>query len=331
MPLVDEAQAARVGEALRGPARAYAESPEGFTDSRYYPPPEADAETVARYFLVMVAMDHRLSRPGRPYEARLAGEGLYHGADLLYRLGRRMLDVDPEFFSPERLKRITVEEVRAWLCVGPVCPPDPETRAWLLRDLGRKLRLLYGGSAVKLLEESGGYLHTWDPRAPGLVERLRVFEAYGDPVEKKAMLFAKFVERRGLLQVKDVWNKRVPVDNHLTRIALRLGMVRLEDRLHEKVAKQLETSPWEDVAIRVAVREAWHIAAERAGVDDFLLDDLLWSMGRKVCVHGQPRCMGCSSHPTCLGEECVLRTLCPTGLRLTRPVEEHLFLDTYWY
>jgi len=331
LALVDAAQAARVGEALRPVAEAYRGRLDSFTDQRYYPDPGSDGETVAAYFLVMVAMDHRLSRPGRPYEARLAGDGFYHGADLLYRLGRRMLEADPGFFRAERLERITAEELRAWLCVDGVCPPDPETRAALLRDLGRKLRLLYGGSARRLLEESGGYLHTWNPAAPGLVELLRVFEAYGDPVEKKAMLFAKFVERRGLLRVRDSWNKRVPVDNHLTRIALRLGLVKVEDTLWEKIKRQLDFTPWEDVAVRVAVREAWHLVAQRAGVDDFVLDDILWSMGRRVCIHGDPACRRCQGHLVCRDGECALRPLCPVGLRLAKPVEEHRFLETYWY
>ena len=331
MPLVDREQAARVARALEGPARSYAENPEDFTDRRYYPDPGAEPETVARYFLVMVAMDHRLSRPGKPYEARLQGEGLYHGADLLYRLGRRMLDEDPGFFSPERLESLSLGELRAWLCVGDVCPPDPERRLHLLRDLGRKLRLLYKGSALRLLEESGGWLHTWEPGSPGLVERLRVFEAYSDPVEKKAMLLAKFLERRGLLGVRDRWNKRVPVDNHLTRIALRLGIVRVEDSLWAKILRQEETSPWEDVLLRTAVREAWHLVALEAGVDDFVLDDLLWSMGRRLCVHGSPHCRGCSGHQLCVEGSCVLRRVCPMGLRLRPPVEEHRFLDTYWY
>ena len=330
MPLIDYVQARRVGHALRSVAGSYARAPDSFTDERFYPGRGADAETVAMYFLVMVAMDHRLSRPGRPYEAVVEGERL-HGADLLYRLGRLKLERDPGFFTAERLAGVSEADVRAWLCVAGVCPPDPGRRAALLRDLGAKLLRLYGGSALRLIEASGGWLHTWEPGAPGLVELLRVFEAYGDPVEKKAMLFAKFVERRGLLRVRDPWNKRVPVDNHLTRIALRLGLVAPEEPLLAKIRKGVEASPWEDVALRVAVREAWHLAAEAAGVDDFLLDDLLWTMGRRVCVHGRPRCRGCSGHEACSGGECVLRGLCPVGLGAAEPVEEHVFLDTYWY
>ena len=333
MPWIDAEQARRVGRALAPAVRGYVErGVDRFVDERYYPPGDADRGLVASYFLVMVAMDHRLSRPGRPYEARLPGEGLYHGADLLYRLGRRMLDNDPGFFAAERLAGISVEEVRAWLCVGDVCPPDPERRAWLLRDLGRKLLQLYRGDPLRLVEESGGLLHTWDPGSPGFVERLRVFEAYNDPVEKKPMLLAKFLERRGLLRVGDPWHKRVPVDNHVTRIALRTGIVEPEPGLRVKLLRQLEARWWEDVALRIQVREAWHIAALEAGVDDFILDDLLWTMGRRVCVHGRPLCRGCSGHPACTPRgSCVLVDVCPTGMGARRPVEEHLFLDTHWY
>jgi len=43
--------------------------PDPFDDPRYYPPPGAPRRQVMSYFLVMVAMDHRLSRGRRQYEA----------------------------------------------------------------------------------------------------------------------------------------------------------------------------------------------------------------------------------------------------------------------
>lgn len=328
MPLVDVGLARRV--APRFAEAVAAVKFDTFTDTRYYPPLSESEEKVAMYFLVMVAMDHRLSRPGRPYEAVVDGK-LYHGADLLYRLGMKRYEEDPHFFAAERLSKVTERDIVEWLCVEDVCPPDAELRAALLRDLGRKLEAAYGGSALRLLEASRGFLHTWDPSAPGLVERLRIFEAYSDPVEKKAMLLAKFLERRGLLEVRDPWNKRVPVDNHLTRIALRLGLVKLEAELMEKVRRGVSFTPWEDVLVRVAVREAWHAVAEAISVDDFLLDDVLWTMGRKLCVHGTPMCRGCKTHEMCSAGSCRLVGVCPVGLGLEEPVEEHTFLDTWWY
>jgi hypothetical protein len=328
MPLINTEQAVKVAEKLAPIVKRY--TPDPFDDPRYYPPRSADIEDVTRFFLVLVAMDHRLSRPGRPYEAIIDGK-LYHGADLLYRLGKIVFDENSGFFDPRSLAKIREEDILRWLCIGKVCPPDPGVRAALLRDLGRKLLLLYDGSAYKLVEESRGLLHSWDPGSPGFVERLRVFEAYGDPVEKKPMLLAKFLERRGILTIRDKWNQRVPVDNHVTRIALRLGIVELEEPLRSKLVNGEEFTPWEDIALRVAVREVWHIVATRTGVEDFVLDDILWTMGRKVCIPDIPRCNRCENHPVCSNGSCSLAAVCPVARGEARPINEHKFLNTWWY
>jgi len=80
-------------------------------DERFYPSRKTEREEVLRYFLVMVALDHRLSRPGKPYEACIE-EGCYHGADLLYRLGMIMFKENPEFFSPNNLCRVSIDDIK---------------------------------------------------------------------------------------------------------------------------------------------------------------------------------------------------------------------------
>ncbi len=327
---IDYEQVSRVAPLAKRLVEEYSrKGVDSFTDERYYPPPSHSREDVARYFLVMVAMDHRLSRPGKPYEALVDGER-YHGADLLYRLGMKKYTEDPGFFEPERLAEIRVRDVLEWLCVGEVCPPDPERRASLLRDLGVKLVKLYGSSAYQLLEASKGRLRG-APEEPGLLDLLKTFMAYNDPVEKKAFLLAKFVERRGLLAVRDAENKRVPVDNHVTRIALRLGIVRVEGPVLEKYSRGIAFNEYEDVLLRVLVREAWHSIASIAGIDDFILDDLLWAGGRKNCVREEPLCNKCSRGPFCLEGRCAFSQVCPVGLGAWKPLDEHLFLDTWWY
>jgi hypothetical protein len=325
VPAVDLEQVARVAERLR----AVRIEPDPFTDPDLYPPAGEDPERVARYFIVMVAMDHRLSRPGQPYEARLGGK-LYHGADLLYRLGAEMYRRDPDFFSPQRLARIALDEVRRWLCVDSICPSDVERRTALLRDLGAKLLALYGGSAASIADRAKGRLYG-EPESPGFIDLLRAFTAYQDPVDKKAMLLAKFLERRGILRVSDRWEKRIPVDNHVARIAYRLGLVQLEEELYRKLVSRKPYTPHEDVLVRMVVREAWWLVARRAGVDPFLLDDLLWTMGRRVCRAGSPRCRECGSHPACIQGACVFQPICPVGLGLRPPISEHAFYDTWWY
>lgn len=303
-----------------------------FTDPNYYPPPDSDRETVVRYFLVMVAMDHRLSRPGRPYEAVVGGR-LFHGADLLYKLGVVKLREDPEFFSPERLSRLTERELSEWLSAGSASPPDRHVRLKLLRDLGGKLMALYGGSAYSIIVESGFMLRRG--AGEGFIDRLKVFTAYQDPVEKKAFLLAKFLERRKIVGFLDAHNKRVPVDNHLVRIALRWGIVRLDEGSMERIRLGTPFRPEEDALLRLAVREAYSVVASKASVDAFILDDYLWLFGRRCCTRTDPTCRsgcraGCAGLRSCNGG-CVFQPVCRAFERPEYMVQEHTFYDTWWY
>ena len=327
---VDIERARRVGESISDIVSKLTLDP--FTDPRFYPPEHADRETVAMYFLVMVAMDHRLSRPGRPYEAEVGGER-FHGADLLYRLGSLKLEKDPEFFTAERLAKVTERDVEEWLSVGGVKPPDIGVRARLLRDLGSKLLSLYGGSAYRVIVESKGYLRRGV--GEGFIDRLKVFTAYQDPVEKKAFLLAKFLERRSVVRFLDPENKEVPVDNHLVRIALRLGIVSVDRGLMERIRSWVELDWREDVMLRMAAREAYKIVAEAGGVDPFILDDFLWMFGRKCCTRESPVCRfgcreGCRVIGGCDGG-CVLSSVCKAFSSPIYMVPEHRFLSTWWY
>jgi hypothetical protein len=311
-------------------------TPDSFTDPRFYPPSGDDVEDVARYFLVMVAMDHRLSRPGRPYEAML-DDGFYHGADLLYRLGMEKYRSDKGFFDPARLAEISVEDVAEWLTPPGrpgLAPVDLELRAILLRDIGVKIQRLYGGSVSRLLEESGGRLKHM---GQGFIERLKTMTAYSDPVEKKPYLLAKFLERRGLIKVRDEWNMEVPVDNHLTRIALRLGLVKPPSWM-QAMLDSGESFSWEDDAmLRLAVRKAYKIVSAEARLSPFILDDFLWMFGRKCCVYVSSntvcsaRCgEECRRIGGCREDRCLFQDICVSAGLEHKPTE-HLFLDTWYY
>ncbi|MEM1555193.1 MAG: iron-sulfur cluster loop [Desulfurococcaceae archaeon] len=285
-------------------------------DTRYYPPPDLDNESVLRYFLVMVAMDHRLSRPGKPYEACLE-DGCYHGADLLYRLGVKMLLENPSFFDPSYLRDIRVEQVINWLSVSSATPPDPYIRAMLLRDLGLKLLKLYNSSVESILEGSRGYLRGGYEHY-GLLDYLRVFRAYEDPVEKKSLLFVKFITARKLFNPRD--KPSIPVDNHLTRIALRLGLVMVSGKLWDKIRSGLEVSTVEDILLRFAVREAYDQLINYSGLDIRVLDDFLWNHGRRVCLKDKPIC-----------DICVFRVSCFAYCLRNFMVNEHVYYNTWYY
>ncbi len=287
-------------------------------DPRFYPGKNESVENVLRYFIVMVAMDHRLSRPGKPYEACIDDIGCFHGADLLYALGKKKYDEDPEFFSPKHLMNIGIDEVKQWLSYGTAVPPDPDVRAYLLRDLGLKLVKLYDGKVTELVRKSNNRIRG-TLENPGLVDNLKVFRAYEDPVEKKALLFAKFIINRGLFKPLDKLD--VQIDNHLTRIAYRIGLVMVSGPLWEKIRKKIEVEPEEDILLRLNIRRAYRLVAEKSGIDPGDLDDYLWIHGRETCLRDEePKC-----------DKCIFKSICIARRNKTFMVAEHMFYNTWYY
>lgn len=288
-------------------------------DERYFPSKKHDLETTLRYLLVVVALDHRLSRPGKPYEACL-DDGCYHGADLLYRITRLILDEKPDFFNPEYLRNLTMEVFTKYYNVDNAVVPDPDTRVYLLRDIGDKLLSLFNGRVEVLVDKSSNRLKNTVGK-PGLIELLKVFRAYEDPVEKKAYLLAKFLEARGVLKIRDSYNKEVPVDNHLTRIALRTGIVEVKGLLFKKIKEGREASWTEDIMIRLTVREAFKKVALESGIDLFVFDDFLWLLGRKTCYRDK--------EPLC--SKCVFKNICRAYSDSEYMVSEHMYYNTWYY
>jgi hypothetical protein len=309
-------------------------TPDTFTDTRYYPPPGDPEEDVLRYFIFMVAIDHRTSR-FNDFEGYVNGE-FYHGADLLYRLGMLKYSENPAFFSPDRMSRISDVEVAEWLSVTDSRGRrrtiwDPQVRAALLRDIGRRLIALYGGRVSELIRKSGGYLKR--PYGLGIIDRLKAFRAYSDPVEKKAYLLIKFISRRGLFKYHDVVNSEVPVDNHLTRIALRLGFVKPRGIILRKLELGQPFSWEEDVTLRMGVRKSYKILSNLIHVNPLELDDFLWLFGRHCCTYSSPTCVqGCTGKCKELGfcndEGCLFKDLCGDHPSL---IKEHNYRDTYYY
>jgi len=294
-----------------------------FLDERFYPPKNTDLETVARYFFFIVAIDHRTTTRGKKFEGYVEKK-FYRGSDLLYRLASRKIAQDPDFFSPRRMAEIDAITVKNWLRPDEpsnITIPDPERRAMLLRDAGEKLLRYYNGRVMEIIEKSGNWLYTDSKN--GFIDRLKIFRAYEDPVEKKAFLLAKFLLRRGLVNFKDIEKLQLPIDNHLTRIALRLGLVSLTNSVTREAYME------EDIAIRMIVRRAYKILAKQSELREDILDDFLWVHGRTCCTFDTPLCDNCKN-PTISSENCPLRHICSAYKSGVFP-KEHIYEDTWYY
>jgi len=286
------------------------------TDPQLYPSINDNKENVLRYFLVMVALDHRTQIPGYSYFSSKIGGKEFSGAFLLYRLGKIMYDNDSTFFSPERLVKITKKDVEKWLVSDTGVVRDPEVRAGLLKDLGYKLIKMYNGSVEDLIEQSNHRLKDDDG---GLIDRLKIFRAYEDPVEKKSYLLAKFLIRRNLFHPIDLHNMQLPIDNHLTRIAIRTGIIESDD--YTLFTNMREAIYEEDIIIRLQVRRAYKKISEISNHAPDKLDDYLWMHGKFICTYQNPKCDLCSLQSACLAYKNVER----------RKLQEHKYINTWYY
>ncbi|MFP3228493.1 MAG: hypothetical protein RXQ71_06865, partial [Caldisphaera sp.] len=191
-----------------------------FDNEDFFPPMSSPKEDVFLYFLVMVSIDHRLSYHNKPFEGTIEGK-FYHGADALYKLGIIKYRDDPSFFYPENLVSLNENDMIKWLTIEnknkEIYPSDIKIRLELVKDIGNKIKKNFK-DPYDIIIISKGYLRRGIN--DGFIDILKIFKAYQDPVEKKPFLLAKFLERRGVLNINDPYNKEVPVDNHLTRVAL---------------------------------------------------------------------------------------------------------------
>ncbi|MEX2690042.1 MAG: hypothetical protein Q6351_006930 [Candidatus Njordarchaeum guaymaensis] len=283
-----------------------------FNNPNFFPPEEDSNENVSRFFIFMVAIDHRTSHKGMRFEGFIDGK-FYHGSDLLYRLGMIKYLEDPEFFSPSRMAKINESDIKNWLSLGKnsnIKIWDPKIRTYLLQDVGEKILKLYNGKVMNVISSSRGHLRNL---GYGFIEHLKVFSAFQDPVEKKPFLLAKFLSRRGILNIKDPENIHVPVDNHLIRIAIRFGLIdpiASTEKLFTSWGNK-EISWTDDIIIRLQIRRAYRMVADYSRVNPFILDDLLWSLGRDICIWSNPLCdkgrtkilegQGCPFRHACLG------------------------------
>jgi hypothetical protein len=207
--------------------------------------------------IFLCAVDHKT---GYQRTHRVGGEGPFAGSELMWAVALAAAAARPGLLTAAALAEVSAAEVAAIFRIDSETVADPGRRAALWRDLAAGLNRVYGGDAANLLAAAGGRLGG----PGGALARLAAFEAYSDPLAKKAQLLAKICHRRGWLEVGDPESWQVSADNVLMRLALRSGLV--------------EPGPLEQV--RAATRDAFKRVAELSEIAPPLLDDMLWELGR---------------------------------------------------
>jgi hypothetical protein len=223
-----------------------------------YEPPDFAEVPNPDAALFLAAIDHQT---GYTEPHLVDGEGPYEGSALLWALGLRAERRAHGALTARSLLGVDPGAIAAVFRAGQDTLHDPERRAKLWDDLAKGLIKDYGGRAEALIESSGGRL----AGPGGVLFRLSSFDAFADPLRKKAFLLCKIWNRRGWLEVMDPENWQVSADNVLMRLALRSGLV-----------------PEGDVEeVREATLHAFKRVAERAKISPPVLDDLLWEKGRE--------------------------------------------------
>jgi hypothetical protein len=223
---------------------------------RDYRPPEFDHVPDPDAALFLCAVDHK---SGYEREHLIEGERL-RGSALMWALGLAAARRRPGWLSAAALQSVSAAEVSEAFRIDDETVADPERRARLWRELAAGLLRDHAGSAAALLEAAAGRLGG----DRGLLALLAHYEAFADPLAKKAQLYAKIAERRGWLDVSDPEAWQVSADSVLMRLALRSGLV----------------EPGERARVRAETRAVFARVAAVTAVSPPVLDDLLWERGR---------------------------------------------------
>jgi putative endonuclease len=249
------------------------------------------------WFYVVAICQHTVSLEGS------LDEGWYRGWDYLIRAARRAEVQEPDYFAAPRMARFTSTGLRRLFSDR----GDPtastldrlDERVAQLHDCADRLLTDYGGEAMGLYAAAGGRARG----AEGLYARLATFVAYADPVEKKSTLLLAFLHQAGIWPLADPEHVMMAVDYHAMRVALRSGIVAVDDpALAHVLRERVPVDEATNTAVRLAVREACAELARQSGHSIYDLDRLIWLLGRSCCFYEHEPI--CGDRPCFKADEC---------------------------
>jgi hypothetical protein len=154
-----------------------------------------------------------------------------------------------------------------------------EERAELYLDSAKRLQQGFDGNLSSLVKKSANKLiHAGE----GIYELLGDFQAYSDPLRKKAGFFLKLCLDAGLIHIMDPENLIPIMDYHMQRVLLRTGCIVIKDsRLAEDLRRRRPLQS--DQEIRKACTDALKIISDASGHSVLGMNDIFWPLGRSCC------------------------------------------------
>jgi len=265
-------------EALAGALKKVQYSPDDFNEIT---PFFHDQKRELHFIFFLTAIDHKTHGDIQRYEEQIDGKTI-HGSDLLYLKAKNAATKDNDLFMPEKLRSIDYDTLKdVFRTSAGTLPVGLQERGDLLRDAANTLLTKYHGDLSELFEKSKNLLLSPIPKDRGVLERLKAFKAYQDPLGKKSFLLVKLLRRKKLLAVADQENIRVPVDHVLMTIGLRTGMILVEEATSKSLLEKALLDEKSIDSLRRVTALAFQRVAEYSSLPPDHFDDLLWAFGRE--------------------------------------------------
>lgn len=274
-------------------------------------PPLNHPQTVNFFFFICMHMFGFWYGDHRGYVAPMYGvidDKECKGADLVMKCAIKFLNAGGNF-SPEYFARITPKEFAEIFSDdnGPIPFPDFEIRYKLTRAYGEFFYEMRA-STIDGLEDT----NVSKRPLKIFLEKTIIIPGYGDdPFLKKNTLLALVLANRPEHFLKVGPEEKWPpvVDYHLMRLALRLGLVEIDEYDTPENTERLWTEERMENKIRMDTYYAILALVNESGKTMSFVDHLLWS-GRKYCPE--------MTEPEC--SKCVFCDVCEKHTKLFQPV-----------
>ena len=255
-----------------------------------------DIQQISTFYLIVVAICHQTTPKDMPALEGLVNNEWRRGWDYLVHRFQKAVQLDRILLNPKYLSQFGPKQLE--LLVNPTGDPgvvltNIARRASLIRNLGDVMVSRCYNSAHDLYSISDGYLIRDDEQ--GLLQLLKEFNAYVDPIYKKSFFFISLMKNHGIWQYQDDDNLGPPIDYHEIRFHLRYGTVEFSDRrYHEKILNGYEVDQHDDIKIRKAVSEAiTHVSKQSKQYSVSQLHYFFWNLARSCCMRFETHCYEC--------------------------------------